>query len=96
MDSVYLTTQHPMIVGVRVVDSINPAQNSEPDMKSLEQKRQQLIEENKRLRAILAETPHKRIQYKIVQQTKEVLERLLRYRRIDVPFDQILFASDLQ
>ncbi len=72
MDCIYLADPRPRIVGVRVVDgSIDSRrQNLESDASNLEARRKELLEENERLRSILTEIPHKRIQYKIVRQVQ--------------------------
>jgi hypothetical protein len=72
MDCIDLSFLRPIPISARVIDGHE--EDYEYEMRSgimaLETRYADLEEENKRLRQILAETPHKRIQYKVLPKVR--------------------------
>jgi hypothetical protein len=72
MDCIYLDSAPVKFVGLRVIES-NPTQHKLlEEVSNLEARQRELKEENARLRALLAETPHQRIQYKILEKVSTI------------------------
>ena len=75
MDCVFLGPSDPIFVGARVLDNKDESsslQNLQISVSALETRYAELEEANRKLRQILSETPHKRIQYKTVQKVPPV------------------------
>ena len=76
MDCIYLDSSSLKVVGLRVIESSPSQQTLNEEVSNLESRQRELKEENERLRALLAETPHQRIQYKMLEKVSKILSLL--------------------
>ncbi len=76
MDCIFLDAAPLKFVGLRIIESRPSPETLHVEVSNLESRQRELKEENARLRALLAETPHQRIQYKISEQVSMILSLL--------------------